>query len=267
MSCGSIYCLTCETTGLKYIGQATDVKFKSGKPYSYGVTGRWNDHVSSHSTTPLNRAIQEHGQDAFTIETLEADVPDERLDEREAHWISELNTVVPNGYNKMRHSRCRHRESTSLSAFYAPITESCVARQVKKNGDPHLIHLYLHLKDDKGDVRLVFGQGKDSSYDKADAEFKLFISGFESVPIEMDPRIIDTTVSKYEEKLMRFDGIEISKIRIAKFNTLAAVYIDKTRICFGGKSSTFEQAVEIAKNFAEELLNRHPEAIIVNSIK
>jgi hypothetical protein len=70
-----------------------------------------------------------------------------------------------------------------------------------------------------------------------------------------------------EEKLMRFDGIEISKIRIAKFNTLAAVYIDKTRICFGGKSSTFEQAVEIAKNFAEELLHRHPEAIIVNSIK
>lgn len=267
MSCGSIYCLKCETTGLKYIGQAIDVKFKSGKPYSYGVTGRWNDHVSSHSTTPLNRAIQEHGPDTFTIEILEKDVPDERLDEREAYWISELNTVVPHGYNKMRHSRCRHRDSSSLSAFYSPITESCVARQVKKNGVPHLIHLHLHLKDGKGDVRLVFGQGKDSSYDKADAEFKLFISEFESVLIEMDPRIIDTTVSKYEEKLMRFDGIEISKIRIAKFNSMAAVYIDKSRICFGGKSSTFEQAAETATTFAEELENRHPEAIIVNSIK
>lgn len=267
MSFGSIYCLTCVPTGLQYVGQATDLKFKSGVPYAYGVSGRWNDHVSCSSTTPLASAIIEHGSDAFTVETLEANVPESRLDEREAHWIDELNTIAPNGYNKMRHGRCRHRESSSLSEFYAPITESCRVRQIKKAGVPHLIHLHLRLKDDREDARITFGQGEDSSYEEAVAELKLFLSAFNSIPIDMDPRIIDPTVSEFEEKLMRFDEIEISKIRIAKFNSLAAVYIDKARICFGGKKSTFEQAVERAEAFAEQLSSRHPEAVLVNSIK
>ena len=84
---GSIYKLTCTPTGLSYVGQTRDHKTKGGKPYAYGVIGRWNDHVSCVSSTPLGLAIQANGPGAFKVETLETGVAEDRLDEREAHDI------------------------------------------------------------------------------------------------------------------------------------------------------------------------------------
>jgi len=258
---GSIYKLTC--VGRSYIGQTRDTKMKGGKPYAYGVTGRWNDHVSCVSFTPLGIAIQTHGPGAFTVETVEAGVAEDRLDEREAHWISELNTLVPNGYNKMRHGRCRHRDASSLSVFYAPRTTGVRLRQIRRHGEPHLI--YAYLRQHSGDeVRVVFGQGDSSTYATAVAEATTFLEAFASVPIEADPRVLNATASEYDAKLARFDDVTIGRIRVAKFNTLAAVYVDKERICFGGKHSTYEQAVEKALAFAHALLQKHPDAIVIN---
>ena len=259
---GSIYKLTC--AGRSYIGQTRDIKVKDGKPYAYGVTGRWNDHVSCVSSTPLGRAIQKHGPGAFTVETVEAGVAEDRLDEREAHWISELKTLVPNGYNKMRHGRCRHRGGStcsSLSAFYAPRTTGVRLRQIRRNGEPHLIYAYL-LQVDGEEVRVVFGQGAGSTYAAAVAEATTFLEAFATVPIEADPRVLSLDATEYDAKLARFDDVTVSRIRVAKFNTLAAVYIDKERICFGGKRSTYEQAVQRAMAFAHALLQKHPDAIM-----
>jgi hypothetical protein len=44
---GAIYQITNVSTNLKYIGQATNLKYKNGKPYNYGATGRWSDHICS----------------------------------------------------------------------------------------------------------------------------------------------------------------------------------------------------------------------------
>lgn len=259
---GSIYKLTCVPTGCSYVGQTRDTKMKGGKPYAYGVKGRWNDHVSCVSSTPLGLAIQEHGPDAFTVETVETGIADDRLDEREAYWISELNTLVPNGYNKMRHGRCRHRADSSLSAFYAPRTVGVRLRQIRRNGQPHLIYAYLRLTS--GDeVRVVFGQGEGSTYTAAVEEATTFLEAF-AVPIEADSRVLNVEASEYDSKLSRFDNVTVCRIRVAKFNTLAAVYIDKDRICFGGKQSTYEQAVTKALAFAHALLQKHPEAILIN---
>ena len=260
---GSIYKLTCLPTGLSYVGQTRDTKTKAGKPYAYGVKGRWNDHVSCPSSTPLGSAIHIHGPGAFKVETLEPSLPEERLDEREAYWIDTLNTQTPNGYNKMRHGRCSHREESSLADFYAPRTTGVHLKQIKRDGAPHLIYAYLHQKSGE-DVRIVFGQGDGSTYAKAVADATEFLKAFEAVPIEADPRIFDETASEYETKLMRFDGIKILRIRVAKFNAMAAVYIDKERICFGGKTSTYEQSVKKALAFAHALLQKHPEAIVVD---
>ena len=264
MSTGSIYKLTCVTTGLSYVGQTRDTKSKAGKPYAYGVRGRWNDHVSCISSTPLGLAIQSPGAGAFKIEILETDIHEERLDEQEAHWIAELNTMVPNGYNKMRHGRCRHRDASSLSNFYAPRTIGVRLKQIKRNGEPHLIYAYL-LQTTGEEVRLVFGQGESSTYAAAVADATHFLEAFESVPIESDPRILNPTASDYDSKLMRFDNLTVDRIRIAKFNNLAAVYVDKERVCFGGKKSTYEQAVEKARAFANLLLKKHPEATIIDN--
>jgi len=258
---GSIYKLTCVPTGHSYVGQTRDTKTKAGKPYAYGVNGRWNDHVSCASSTPLGLAIQTHGPGAFKVETLESGVNDEKLDEREAHWIAALNTLMPNGYNKMRHGRCRHRDASSLSEFYAPLTVGVRLKQIKRDGVPHLIYAYL-LQKTGGEVRVVFGQGEGSTYATAVADATCFLEAFEAIPIEADPRILSNTATEYDTKLTRFNDVTIGRIRVAKFNTLAAVYVDKARICFGGKQSTYEQAVQKALAFAHALLQKHPEATV-----
>jgi hypothetical protein len=260
---GSIYKLTCIPTGLSYVGQTRDTKTKAGKKYAYGVTGRWNDHISCVSSTPLGMAIQAHGAHSFIVETLEGGIPEDRLDEREAYWISSCNTRVPNGYNKMRHGRCRHREQSTLAAFYAPTTVSVRLRQIKRGGSPHLLYAYLH-QDSGDEVRVVFGQGKTSTYHDAVAEAKTFLETFSGVPVEADPRILNPDANEYNSKVARYDSIRVDRIRIAKFNTLAAVYINKDRICFGGKHTSYEDAVEKALAFAHALLQKHPESTIVN---
>jgi hypothetical protein len=260
---GSIYKLTCTPTGHSYVGQTRDHKTKGGKPYAYGVIGRWNDHVSCVSSTPLGLAIQANGPGAFKVETLETGVAEDRLDEREAHWISELNTLVPNGYNKMRHGRCRHRDASSLSAFYAPRTTGIRLRQIQRDGQPHLIYAYL-LQTSGEEVRVAFGQGEESTYATAVADATRFLEAFAAIPIDADPRILNVSATEYDAKLARFDDVTVNRIRVAKFNTLAAVYIDKERICFGGKRSTYEQAVQKALAFAHALQQKHPGASVID---
>lgn len=264
MSSGSIYKLTCVSTGKCYVGQARDTKEKAGKPYSYGVTGRWNDHISCKRSTPLGLAIKAHGAKAFKVETLEANVPDSRLDECEAFWIAKLNTCTPNGYNKMRHARCRHRESSSIANFYAPTTVAVRLRQIKQGGVPHLIYVYLRQQNGK-DIRIVFGQDENSTYANAVASAITFLNAFEMIPIDADPRILNSDAGEYDDKLARFDGRKVTIIRVAKFNSLAAVYIDKERICFGGKHTTYLDAVAKAQHFATALHEKHTDARLIDN--
>jgi hypothetical protein len=262
MSTGSIYRITCLSTGLSYVGQTRDTKTKAGKPYTYGITGRWNDHVSCTSSTPLGRAIQEYGSQNFNVDALETDVSEDRLDEREAYWIAKLNTCVPNGYNKMRHGRCRHRTDTSLAQFYVPTTVSISLRQIKRDGEPHLIYAYL-TQHNGTEVRITFGQGASSGYADAVNDAKEFVSHF-SVPVSASASVFNPDAYEYEDKLTRYNDITIQRIRVAKFNSMAAVYIDKDRICFGGKHVDYETAVEKAEEYAKLLHNRHPDAVLAN---
>lgn len=99
-----IYMVFCEPSGLSYIGQAKSFKYKNGRPYRYGMTGRWSDHVSqsrratSLRFTHLHRAIQTFGKEAFVLCELEITNFLE-ADDLEAEYIKRFNTLVPNGYN------------------------------------------------------------------------------------------------------------------------------------------------------------------------
>lgn len=262
---GSIYKATCTATGKSYVGQTRDTKTKAGKPYKYGITGRWNDHLTCPATTPLGTDITAFGPGAFVVSCLEADVSDDRLDEREAHWIQHEKTTVPHGYNVMRHGRCRHRDASSLSEFYAPTTVGVRLRQICRNGEPTLIYAYL-LQKSGDEVRAVFGQGKDSTYTDAVRDAQAFLVPFAAVPIEADPRIFDTGAHEYSAKLARFDGQALTRIRVAKFNSGAAVYVDKERVCFIGRHTTYEEAIDKAMSFAHALHSTHPEATLVISV-
>lgn len=264
MSKGSVYKVYCSETAKSYVGQTRDTKHKAGVPYAYGITGRWNDHVSCPARTPFGSAILQYGPDSFIVSCLESDIDEGKLDEREAYWIASENTLIPNGYNVMRHGRCRHRSTSSLANFYVPTTVGIRLRQIKRGGNPHLIYVYLDQVDGT-EIRIVFGQGKDSSYASAVVDAEAFLDSFSEIPIDTDPRVLNTDATEYDTKLAHFDNRTVCRIRVAKFNSMAAVYIDKERICFGGKRSSYEEAVSKALEFAHALFARHPQATLINN--
>lgn len=74
------------TNGMRYVGLST---FTPEESTDYLGSGHW-----------LNRAIKKRGRAAFRKTILEDGITDKKaLAQRERHWIKELNTQKPNGYN------------------------------------------------------------------------------------------------------------------------------------------------------------------------
>lgn len=83
---GYIYCLT-SPSGKKYIGQTTRT-----------VEQRIDEHTKGSECRILASAIKKYGIAQFEIEVLE-DADNDQLDQLEKHYIAQLNTMHPNGYN------------------------------------------------------------------------------------------------------------------------------------------------------------------------
>jgi hypothetical protein len=102
---GIIYCVEHIATGTKYVGQTRSHRLNHGLYRPFGAEGRFRDHMScalcntkSSQCSALYNDIRMHGVDAFKfIQLEECDI--ELLDQREKHWISELSTIHPSGYN------------------------------------------------------------------------------------------------------------------------------------------------------------------------
>jgi group I intron endonuclease len=270
---GVIYQITCNATGLKYIGQATCLKYKNGKPYNYGALGRWSDHVSSSKSrnTPLCNAIKKYGKEQFTIEILEEGEL-ESLDEREAYWISTNNTIYPSGYNIAKHARNRHRDSSNLHLYYKDKVANAVISPIKQDGEFKLAYVYLNLNDGTQE-RLAFGQKAGSTYEDTLNEVNIFIENLKC-SYSTSTAHSDILSEKYATKLAEFNDKEITSVRITSASNLIAVYVgtsemkfnkDHKRICFGGKTISKDEAYEIAKQFVAEL--HVSDEIITDSIQ
>lgn len=83
---GSIYLITNKINDKKYVGLTTR-----------SIEIRWKEHCR-HSSQRIDEAIQEYGQDNFTIEKIE-DCDDAQLDEKEIYWIEYYNSHK-DGYNE-----------------------------------------------------------------------------------------------------------------------------------------------------------------------
>jgi hypothetical protein len=270
---GSIYQIQSKTSEKVYIGQTQDTKTKDGTPYKYGISGRWADHVSTAfrgAKTPLAIAIREFGADDFVISCLEKDVILEQLDEREAHWIAELRSTVPNGYNVMRHARCKHREDATIADHYIPSTTKVRLTTVKKKGESSLVYVYLDQEKEEP-VRMVFGQATGSSYTKALEEARDFVVPFAEHGIDVFEEIADDPLRKYREKIEAFRNIVVKQIRIAPFNHLIALHIKTsegtTRICFGGKTISKEDAYKTAQVVKDEIMKMHENVVLQDDIE
>jgi hypothetical protein len=262
MEQGFIYRITCNTTGKKYIGQAREFKHKNGKPYKYGIPGRWSDHMSSAkagATKPLSEAIRQFGANDFKLEEITKATLTE-LDALEAQWIEREGTLIPNGYNICKHSRNRHRTTSSLSAFYQGKVEDAILRPIRQDGQWKMVYVMLNMKD--GNVeRIAFGQKQNQSHEEAKAEARQFLNEL-GCPFREETTNSHNPLERYASKLAMFANKRITKIRITSASSLVAVYVttadaksykDQIRICFGGKVIPAEVAYEIAKLFVREL--------------
>jgi hypothetical protein len=86
------------------VGQAMSHRKNKDKYKPFGFEGRFRDHISEAICNTklgcryLNNAIRLYGKDVFKVILLKT-CPLEEMDKWEQHYISELNTLFPNGYN------------------------------------------------------------------------------------------------------------------------------------------------------------------------
>jgi group I intron endonuclease len=89
---GTIYLISSDQCSEQYVGLTRT-----------RIEQRWRTHLRAaleiRIDTPLARAIRRIGPDNFTINTLEEDLEQTQLAERERYWIIRLNTRKPNGFN------------------------------------------------------------------------------------------------------------------------------------------------------------------------
>lgn len=89
---GTIYSITNAVSGKKYIGQ-------THKEYLSNRIGLHFADAKRGKKSPLYDDIRKQKRSDFEVEVLEKDVPVDQLWDKEKHYIKELNTVYPNGYN------------------------------------------------------------------------------------------------------------------------------------------------------------------------
>jgi group I intron endonuclease len=87
-----------------YVGQTVSHILNHKKYRPYGYEARFRCHISEAFSTKknqshyLNNAIRKYGVEDFVVELIECcEIKD--ADEREIHYIKELNSLYPNGYN------------------------------------------------------------------------------------------------------------------------------------------------------------------------
>jgi hypothetical protein len=102
---GCIYKITNTQNNKYYIGQAMSHRKNRGKYRPFGHEGRFRDHISEALCNTkkkqcryLNNAIRLYGKDVFSVMLLKI-CPLEDIDRWEQHYIEEINTYYPNGYN------------------------------------------------------------------------------------------------------------------------------------------------------------------------
>ena len=124
---GDIYAITNKVNGKKYVGQTRTHVFSRNRFRPYGYQRRFKAHLvdilsERSACTALATAVREFGQKNFEVTLLTRCTADQK-DELEAKYISDLNTLAPNGYNLA--SGGRAGSSVPNRTFqYGPSTES-----------------------------------------------------------------------------------------------------------------------------------------------
>jgi group I intron endonuclease len=92
-----VYLITCNVNGKLYVGQTRETVWNRWRGHRNAATGK--PEQSYQARTAIARAMRKYGVDCFVLSILEICASADELDAREAHWIAELGTLTPRGYN------------------------------------------------------------------------------------------------------------------------------------------------------------------------
>jgi group I intron endonuclease len=101
-----IYVVTNTVNGMQYVGCSVR-----------SMRGRWKTVLGGSYNRPIRAAIREFGFENFQCEVIE-EWPDDDRFERATHWIKELNTLVPNGYNRRSEDVNNRARSKKMEELY-----------------------------------------------------------------------------------------------------------------------------------------------------
>ena len=89
-----VYKITNAANGKIYVGQTI-----------HSLTTRWHYHIKAAlkgSTCAIHSAIRKYGRETFIVEELAVGDSLEDLNQKEAYYIVQLNTLAPAGYNNVQ---------------------------------------------------------------------------------------------------------------------------------------------------------------------
>ena len=151
---GEIYCIT-SPSGKKYVGQCVQYLSNGRK---HGYIGRWKEHIRDSTYKNccrlLNASIRKYSPENFNIEILK-ECPENELNYYEKYYISNLNTLKPNGYNLTDGGNvCKQSEETSelkrLSMIGKNLGKTYEKRARKRTEDSELPKYVRHYRDASG---------------------------------------------------------------------------------------------------------------------
>lgn len=294
---GQIYCIKNHVNDMCYVGQTYTLR-KAGKYWrSFGYERRFQEHLSYTGTkkaSMLGRAMVELGIDKFYVELLEeCDITN--IDDRERHWIDELNTLHPNGYNVLygppyaHDPVVRERIGNTMRAFFKdPVIRNIYSdshknkfkevnvenvktielHPIQRNGVDQLVYMYITYNDGSKHRRR-YG-GLHESYEHA------FSRCYEDAIRMCNKDNVYVRANRHDDIKRDISPMDVSKLyaRIYKVkeHRLVAVFVttnlstSKKRYVFGGKTIKLHDAYKTALDFINKFKNSDTQVCIDNDL-
>ena len=221
---GDIYLITNIINGTKYVGQAVHFVNSKNKKKKWGYLGRWKNHIVKannfkeneykSSCRYLDNAIRKYGKDKFKVEVLKI-CKEEELNYWEEHFIKELNTLEPNGYN-LTTGGSSHRKSESTKKLMSEImkvkgghlhteeTKKKISENLKSNTE------FQRILAENNKKRIGIPQSKQPRKNSNDNDLPKYISskkrkgefvGYVVHPPKLKTKTFTNSVNTSEENL------------------------------------------------------------------
>lgn len=295
---GQIYIIKNVINDKVYIGQTVDKRRSRNKLIEFGYLKRFREHITyskNKKTSLLGIAINTYGSENFNVELIE-ECSIDLLDNRERYWITQYNSLCPNGYNvlygppysyddesrkKISETMIEYFKIDGIRQYYSNIHRNHFKKinyskiinidikSIKQNGENKIVYMYISYKININDENIIryrrrYGGIHEDFEDVITRCYKdaLILTDNNKELISFNSNRIDNY--KKNENNINIAKIELSIQYMYKKPLILVLvspkndtkYKDKKRYVFGGKTISFENALKSSKEFIESIKNK-----------